>query len=802
MTMPPADRPRFQPQIFLLALAAILLEISYTRILSFKLVYYFTYLVIGLALLGLGAGGIAVSLSARLRAWSTERLVTRAAVATAAAVVVGYLVVAGVQLNAFDMVQAAAGGDRAAAGREGAKLLTLALLLALPFFSSGVGISAILATQPAHANRLYFADLLGAALGCALSVPLMATISPPGCVMLAGAFAAAAAWPGLRGGGRMLVGAGAAALLVLALRPTLLPDPVVDRVKTLAPKDPPHQVLFSRWSPVFRVDVLEPTADFAKGQSFKMLVHDGQWGSIMRAAGDPASLAFYDRDARILPFTVLRPDPRVVVVGAAGGAEILASLHRGAAHVTAVELNPVTVGLLRDRFADFTGRLGTDPRVTLVCAEGRTWLTRAREPADLVWFVAPDSYAAMNAATSGAFVLSESYLYTAEMIVESLERLAPGGVVAIQFGELDFAGKPNRTLRYLVTARAALRRLGAADPGRHVLVATTSGFGLTSSTILVKRQPFTAEETARFAEATRGLDGGVVQWAPPDTPPGPIATVLGGDDAALAAWLADWPFDVSAVHDDAPFFWHFVPFRTALTSSPRGRIAMEHGLGEQLLMALLGCATVLATLFLALPLLARWSHWRAMPGKLAAGVYFAALGLGFMFFEISLIQRLTLFLGYPTYSLTVTLCGVLVSTALGALWGERVTLAPRRLVLVLLGCLAALVVVYRLALPAIVTGAMAADLAARIAIALALLAPLGFCLGMFMPLGLRTVGALEGGGAEYVAWAWAVNGFFSVISSLLATMLAMSWGFDAVLLVALAVYSVGVAAFLALPARA
>lgn len=178
--MPPAARPRFQPQIFLLALAAILLEISYTRILSFKLVYYFTYLVIGLALLGLGAGGIAVSVSARLRAWSTERLVTLAAVATAGAVVAGYLVVAGVQLNAFDMVQAAVSGDRAVAWREGAKLLALAVLLALPFLSTGVGIAVILATQPAHANRLYFADLLGAALGCAISVPLMAAISPRG----------------------------------------------------------------------------------------------------------------------------------------------------------------------------------------------------------------------------------------------------------------------------------------------------------------------------------------------------------------------------------------------------------------------------------------------------------------------------------------------------------------------------------------------------------------------------------------------------------------------------------------------
>ena len=268
---------------------------------------------------------------------------------------------------------------------------------------------------------------------------------------------------------------------------------------------------------------------------------------------------------------------------------------------------------------------------------------------------------------------------------------------------------------------------------------------------------------------------------------------------ALATWLAGWPYDVSVVEDDAPFFWHFVPFRQALRTSTAGRIALEYGLGEQLLMALLACATLLATLLLAAPLVARWSHWRAMRGKLAAGVYFGALGLGFMFFEIALIQRLTLFLGYPTYSLTVTLCGVLVSTALGALWGERVRTPATRLLPWLLVCLAALVVFYRLALPPIVEHWLAAELPVRIAITLAVLAPLGVCLGTFMPLGLRTVAGLGPYATEYVAWAWAVNGFFSVISSLLATMLAMSVGFDAVFLIALGVYAVGVAAFLALP---
>jgi len=795
---------QFQLQLVLLSLAVIVLEIAYTRILSFKLVYYFTYLVIGLALLGLGAGGILVSVSERLRASATQRLVAGSALASAVTIVVGYLGIARLQLNAFDLVQAVVRRDSLVAVQEGMTLLLVSTLLALPFLCAGIAITAILATQPARAARLYFADLAGAALGCVASVPLMAAISPPGCVMLAGACAATATLPGARRSSRWAIVLGIAALLALAARADLLPDPVVDRVKTLAPQDPPHQVLFSRWSPVFRVDVLEPTADFLQGQRFKMLVHDGMWGSIMRANGhDPDTGAFLERDARRLPFTVLRPDPRVVIIGAAGGAEVLASLAQGAAHVTAIELNPVTVSLLTDQFAAFTGHLATHPRVTLVCAEGRNWLMRHRQAVDLVWFVAPDSYAAMNAATSGAYVLSESYLYTAETISESLDRLAPGGVVAIQFGEVDFEHKPNRTLRYLVTAREALRRRGVPAPGRHVLVGTTAGFGFTSSTILVRAEPFSEADAARFVSATQRLDGGRVRWAPPEMPPGPVATVLGSDDAALARWLATWPFQVSAVEDNAPFFWHFVSFRQALRTTPAGRIgALELGVGEQLLVALLCSAALVAFMLLGVPLIARRLHWRQMRGKARAGLYFAALGVGFMCFEIALIQRLTLFLGYPTYSLSVTLCGVLLSTGLGALWSDRTRLSSRQVLPRLLAVLGGLVLLYRAGLPIVIAAGLGAELPLRIGLALALVAPLGLCLGTFLPLGLRTVAALGPYPTEYVAWAWAINGFFSVLSSLLATMLAMSAGFDVVFLVGFVAYALGVAAFLGLPAPA
>ncbi len=199
-------------------------------------------------------------------------------------------------------------------------------------------------------------------------------------------------------------------------------------------------------------------------------------------------------------------------------------------------------------------------------------------------------------------------------------------------------------------------------------------------------------------------------------------------------------------------------------------------------------------MFLLAPFFVVRREWRALPSKGTSAVYFAAVGLGFMFFEITMIQRLVRFLGYPTYSLTVTLASILVFTGIGALMSKR--LAGRRWLM-----------------PALMVALLVADgvlrdrarqpdhvtarpgFAIRVMVSLAVLAPLGLCLGMFMPLGLGLVGQLTDHADEYVAWSWAVNGFFSVIGSVLTTILSMTYGFRAVQYLGLVVYGVAALAF-------
>jgi hypothetical protein len=254
------------------------------------------------------------------------------------------------------------------------------------------------------------------------------------------------------------------------------------------------------------------------------------------------------------------------------------------------------------------------------------------------------------------------------------------------------------------------------------------------------------------------------------------------------------------VYDDSPFFWHFSTFAQAFegddASLAGGTIDYEIAIGERFIVYLIGIVMALAALFLLSPLVLVRSVFSEMPKKGQSALYFAALGVGFMFLEVSLIQRFTLLVGYPTRSLTVTLFGLLVFSGVGALLSGRLLRDRRRGLGALLVALAVIVLGYQLGLAWVIEVAGGLGLAFRAAITIALLAPLGLVLGGFMPLGLATVAELSPHARHYVAWAWAINGFFSVVASAGATMLAMVSGYGVVMWVSLGIYGVGVLAML------
>jgi len=775
----------YSVEILVASFAGLLLEIAYTRVISFKLFYYYTYFVIGLSLLGIGTGGALVAISRRLRRADTDTIVMWSMLLAAASIGVGYVVVARTSIDTLAIWEY---GTRASFGSI-ARLVLICLAIFASFVSIGVLIATLFARKPENIGGLYFADLVGAGIACLIAVTLLGSIGPPATIFLSGLF--------LAGGGLRIavrrnsrgISLGAAAVAVLlavgVVAPSLIPQQRLDLTKVQIDDS---TTLVSRWNPIFRIDVIQPSA------GVRLLLHDGIIGSaIYRYRGSGSDLSRFDEDPRLFPFATAGAAPKnVLIIGAAGGNEILASLHFDAQHIDAVELNPVTYDLVTDDFADFDGHLAEDPRVNYVKGDGRSYLARSDRSYDLVWYPAPDSYAAANAASAGAFVLSESYLYTSEAIVDSVEHLGPDGILATQYGEYNYDEKPNRTTRYAATARHALAELGVKDPSRHILVATTPrDVGSTLSTLLVKRTPFTQSEVDRFVESLEDVPGSVLTYAPDHQGRSDaVSRVITASSRELDSFYDSYQYNVRPITDDGPFFWHFAEFDKVIGDFGNSidRNDPEDAVGERVLLLLVGIATVLAALFLLLPFMRIRDIWRKLPRKSSSAVYFSALGFGFIFFEVTLIQRLTLFLGFPTYSLTVTLMAILLSTGVGALLSARYRDQANRLLPILLSTLAGLTVFYAFALPPITDALLGTPLALRFVVAFVVLAPLGLCLGMMMPLGLGAVAGLTEHAQEYVAWAWAVNGFASVIGAALTTILAMTFGFEVVLFVALALY--------------
>lgn len=782
--------------LLLVCLAGLLLEVAYTRVISFKLWYYYTYLVIGLSLLGIGSGGIVVAVWEPVRRATTERVIALCSLWSALTIGVGYVVVAKVPIDTIAIWDYGTGDSL----RNLGALAAICFALFATFIGLGIIISTLLGRAGDDLGRLYFADLAGAGAGCLLAVPLIVWLSPPQVIALAACTFAVVGLLSLPNPRSLLGGVGIVGLVVLSLG--VASESLTPYIEVEEQKLETRGGLYSDWGPVFRVDVTEYAAD---APSY-FLIHDGTWGSgIHRFDGDATKLDKYATDSRAIPFDVLgEPPGKELIIGSAGGQEILASLYRGADDIEAVELNPVTVGLLTDRFADYTGRLPERPEVRLTQGDGRTYLARSESDYDLVWYVAPDSYAATNAASSGANVLSESYLYTADMVEETLDHLTDDGVMVIQFGELLFEEQPLRTSRYVVTARKALEQLGVDDARDHILVAAEANDGPDLSTIVVKRTPFTDEEVRRFRESLLDIPRHyAVHPADARFVGHPVAELASATDEGLDEIVSSHPREIGAVTDDAPFFWHFSRFGDVIADilEPMRQDDPEDTIGERVLLLLLAFAVVYAAVFLLLPFVAVKEAWRALPSKGTSAVYFACLGLGFMFYEITMIQRLVRFLGYPTYSLTVTLTSILVSTGVGALLSKRLAGRARSAMPLLLGALAVLTAFYQLGLDDLTDLLQSSGLAVRVVVSLVVLVPLGLILGMFMPLGLGVVGRLTHREEEYVAWGWAVNGFFSVIGSVLTTILSMAYGFQAVQLSALVVYALAVAVFLRLHRR-
>lgn len=766
--------------IALLAGAVTLLEITLTRIFSFIIWHHFAFMVISVALLGFAVSGVLLQVRPAI-ACPVDRRAAWSASLFAFSVVAAVMIVTRIPF------------DSTRIGFEPRQLFYLAayyVVLLVPFTLAGLAIVSILNGFSGAVGRLYAADLCGAGLGCVVAVGTIERLGAEGLIVLTATLAAAGAAL-LRLTDRSLTSRRKAAwvFMVVAFASCLPAAGWLLPMHAGAGKGlaelmdtklfPQTRLVLSRWSSLARIDVVEHSSSVrytsnkkrnARSPEQKLIVIDGDAETpLIRDTRVVADDRYLDYMLPSVASQIFHP-ARVLVVGAGGGVDVRSALHHGAVHVDAVEINPITVGLVTDTYAEWLGGLFSRQEVSLHLAEGRSFVRRVAEPYDMIQLSLVDTWAA---AASGAYSLAEGYLYTVEAFEDYLEDLTENGVLTLT----RWRWVPAReTLKLCTVATEALRRRGVLRPEQHIVLMANTEL----ATILVKRTPFRDAELRAVRTVAEAADVAVL-----------VAPGLRIDDdhsrffsaPDRAAFIDAYPYDIRPATDDSPFFFQFGWWRDAQLLGVGWREASVLLSGRLVLLATAVQAAVASSVLLVLPLFAGATKASGAPrmrtGRVVA--YFFLIGLSFMLLEIALMQRLTLYLGHPVYAIVAVLSMLLASAGVGSSCTTRL-LAVGRLPAVLFPAIGVVVVVYAVGLQGLFQTTLPLALSLRFAVTAALLCPLGFLIGVPFP---AAIASLVKADQEYViGWAWASNGCASVLGPILAVLLAMDVGFRAVMIVA------------------
>jgi hypothetical protein len=771
----------------LISAATLILEIALTRIFSFALWYHFAFMSVSCALLGFGASGVAASLSRRLRESSLEQVCARACALFALSTVLALACISAIPL------------DPAGLGREWIPSLALTLdflVLTVPFFFSGLTIVTVISRLPGEASRIYCVDLVGGGIGCFLLLGLIRPLGGEGVVLFAGLVGIAAALVfslPLPRRSKVVLALAALAMMVLTWQADALLPVAPKKSRDLSRNKsltnmldrtlfPSARSAFTGWNAYSRVDVVENTGTVAwlRNINFPKLplpttqiVIDGDAAtSVVSDGGDPAELEYLKVIPSGLSYQVLHPGS-ALVIGAGGGVDALTAVVNGTHEVDAVEINPLIVELMQGPYAARSGQLFTRPGVTLHLGEGRSFVRSAAKSWDIIQLSLIDTWAALS---SGAYSLSENYLYTVEAFQDYYRHLTPRGVLAITRWHRE---PPRESLRLCTVAREALRREGIAAPERHFVVYASNNV----ATIVMKREPFTSQEASDFRSEgeRRGLR---ILYDPFTTRDNLFQAFFAAADRA--AFYRSLPYDVTPVTDDSPFF--FLQHRWK-DLSPRALFQPGNALveipGKLLLLLVLVISISLSVVLLLLPLVLKQRSGLNQPGSFRLLLYFFGVGVAFMMIEILLMQEFSLFLGHPVYAISLVLFSLLIFSGAGSLASPLlIGDSARRLGLAMV-ILAGVVVASFALYPSLFAAFLGRPFSIRALVAICAIFPAGFLMGIPFPAGIRQASLRV---PRIIPWAWAVNGFASVASSSLCVLLAMELGFSSAAFLAGACY--------------
>ncbi len=742
-------------------LSTLILELSLTRIFSVVFYYHFAFLAISIALFGLGAGGVFSYVVANWRGNIYFKLGTLAV------------------LNSFAVVYALA----FILSRPNPDNFTLAVVFfvsAMPFFLSGTVVSLAVAEAIQRVDRVYFFDLLGAAGGCLALVPFLNQFGGPNTVLATSVLFAvsAAIWYNLAGTMRGRVAAVALALAFVALIVYNGKRHFIDVHYAKGNALPNEQ--FVRWNSFSRIGLVANP-----GGAMLFIDADASTGipgfDLDHMTANEKQRLLYQGPG--FPY-VLRPGAKTVIIGPGGGWDVARAIASGSKDVTGVEINPIIANtVMRELFAGLSNDIYSRPEVRLFVEDGRSFVRRSNEKYQVLQATLVDTWASTAA---GAFALSENNLYTTDAFRDYLSHLTGDGLMAFTRWGFD---PPRESLRLVSLAMTALADLGETEPWKHVMVVREDaqklgGWGA-QDTVVIFRKPVSNDDLTRAAEA---FHNGRIQpvYMPGEKPDNAFAQLLLNPEPAK--FLKTYPFDVSAVGDDRPFFFYTVQTRDLWRFLSGSEDAADYKINKAvpLLIELLGISLIATLIILALPPLLLRARLPVEHGLRRFLLYFVCLGAGYIMIQVALIQKFVLFLGHPTYALTVIIFSMLVWSGLGSFYSRRIIRGAdrSRLNVTLIAAATAVSALAFVAAPISEFG-VGWPLPVKIVVTVCLIAPAAFLMGIPFPTGMTL---LEARFPQAIRWAWALNAASSVLGSATAIFLAIHIGLRSTVLVGAALY--------------
>ncbi len=755
----PISWPLLYIAVALTTLATLLLELSLTRIFSVVFYYHFAFLAISIALFGLGVGGV---FSYVVGAWKGNLFKK-----------LGILSAANCALVVLSVIVVLA--NRTTLG--GWELALVYISCALPFFCSGIIVSLVISETIERINRVYLFDLLGAACGCLLLVPMLESFGGPNTTLtVAVLFATAAAiWFNL-GQNRF----GRVASVGLALLLSLLVvlnyragwiDVRYAKGQRLA-KDQ-----FCKWNCFWRIG-LRPESP-------------GCLESLLIDADAETGIASYDFDhlkpeeradllhqGESLPYNV-RPGAKALIIGPGGGWDVARALASGSKDITGVEINPIiATTIMRQKFPNLSQRLYFRPEVHIYEHEGRSFVRGSSEKYQVLQATLVDTW---TSTAAGAFALSENNLYTTDAFEEYLTHLTDDGILTITRWGFD---PPRESLRLIALGIAALNKLSERDYAKHFIVARADannihGWGA-RDTVLISRKAFSTSDLDRARQAMQDAKLRPV-YRPDQNIPNQFTDLLRASDPAQ--YERNYRYDITPVTDNRPFFFYTVQPRDLvafLTNASRQSADYTINKAVPLLFELLIISIAAVAVMLFLPPVLLGTRLPREKSVQVFLLYFLLIGAGYILVEVALIQKFVLFLGHPTYALWVVIFSMLLSSGIGSYFSRKmVGEVDSRLVMVLAG-VAAVVTILASSVGVVLTSLVGLPVELKILFSVLMISPAGFLMGMPFPIGLARLEAWQ---KPALRWAWSLNAASSVLGSVGALVCAIYLGLMQTLLV-------------------